>query len=154
MNILRLHWLISTNTQYSEELQRRLSTDPALSNISVLGVDPGTVPTKLARRSPFFIRVLLFKVIYPLIAAIQTWLNPTGNNGIRTPHKAAGDVLAAALDSSPLLGERPQGLYLDGTERAEISPEAKDEKRRLMVWKDSIRYTEFKQEETILMNWE
>lgn len=98
--------------------------------------------------------MLLFQVFYPLIAAIQTWLNPTGNNGIRTPHKSAGDVLAAALDSSPVLGERPQGLYLVGTERAEVSSEAKDEKKRLLVWKDSIRYTGLKQEDTILVNWE
>jgi len=63
-------------------------------------------------------------------------------------------VLAAALDSSPVLGERPQGLYLDGSERAEISPEAKDEKKRSMLWRDSVRYTGLKREETMLVNWE
>ncbi|KAJ9303857.1 hypothetical protein DTO217A2_6667 [Paecilomyces variotii] len=136
------------------ELQRRLSIDPVLSNVSILGVDPGTVPTNIARRSPFVIRVLMFKVIFPLIAALQAWRNPTGNNDIRTAHKSAGDVLAAALDSSPVLGERPQGLYLDGSERAEISPEAKDEKKRSMLWRDSVRYTGLKREETMLVNWE
>ncbi|KAJ9354714.1 hypothetical protein DTO280E4_6779 [Paecilomyces variotii] len=136
------------------ELQRRLSIDPVLSNVSILGVDPGTVPTNIARRSPFVIRVLMFKVIFPLIAALQAWRNPTGNNDIRTAHKSAGDVLAAALDSSPVLGERPQGLYLDGSERAEISPEAKDEKKRSMLWRDSVRYTGLKSEETMLVNWE
>lgn len=142
------------NAERSGELQRRLSIDPVLSNVSILGVDPGTVPTNIARRSPFVIRVLMFKVIFPLIAALQAWRNPTGNNDIRTAHKSAGDVLAAALDSSPVLGERPQGLYLDGSERAEISPEAKDEKKRSMLWRDSVRYTGLKSEETMLVNWE
>ncbi|GAD94225.1 short-chain dehydrogenase, putative [Paecilomyces variotii No. 5] len=124
------------------------------SNVSILGVDLGTVPTNIARCSPFFIRVLMFKVIFPVIAALQAWRNPSGNNGIRTAHKAAGDVLAAALDSSPVLGEWPKGLYLDGAKRAEVSPEAKGEKKRLMLWKDSVRYTELKREETMLVNWD
>ncbi|KAL3709761.1 hypothetical protein TMatcc_003552 [Talaromyces marneffei ATCC 18224] len=136
------------------ELQRRLSTDPALSNISILGVDPGAVPTNIARRSPFFIRVIIFQFIFPLIAAIQQWRNPTGNNTIRTPEKSARDVLAAAMDSNPVLGERPQGLYLDGSELAEVSPEARDERKRLMVWRDSVRYTGMKKEDTMLVDWE
>ncbi|EED23459.1 short-chain dehydrogenase, putative [Talaromyces stipitatus ATCC 10500] len=136
------------------ELQRRLSTDPALSNVSILGVDPGTVPTNLARHSPFFIRVILFQLLLPILAAIKHWRNPTGNNDIRTPEKSAGDILAAALDCNPVLGERPQGMYLDGSEVAEISPEARDESKRLMVWRDSVRYTGLKGEETMLVNWE
>ncbi|TAQ84953.1 hypothetical protein B7494_g6727 [Chlorociboria aeruginascens] len=136
------------------ELQRRLLIDPTLSHISIVGIDPGTVPTNLARHSPFFIRVLLFKVIFPIVAAFQAWRNPGRNNGVRTADVSAGDVLAAALDNNPVLGERPQGLYLDGSERAEISAEAKDERKRAMVWKDSVRYTQLKEGETILANWE
>lgn len=136
------------------ELQRRLSTDPSLSNISILGVDPGTVPTNIARSSPFFIRVLMFQFLFPLIAAIQQWRNPTGNNSFRTPDRSAGDVLAAAMDCNAVLGERPQGLYLDGCELAGVSTEAKDEAKRLMVWRDSVRYTGLKGDETMLVNWE
>lgn len=58
------------------------------------------------------------------------------------------------MDSNPVLGERPQGLYLDGSELAEVSPEAKDEQKRLMVWRDSVRYTGLKKDETMLVNWE
>lgn len=96
----------------------------------------------------------MFQIIFPLLAAIQQWRNPNGNNSIRTPEKSAGDVLAAAMDSNPVLGERPQGLYLDGSELAEVSPEAKDEQKRLMVWRDSVRYTGLKKDETMLVNWE
>lgn len=137
------------------ELQRRLSSDPALSKISILGVDPGSVPTNIARRSGFFIRVVLFKVIFPLFVFVQEWLHiRLGNNDIRSVHKASGDVLAAALESNPVLGERPQGLYLEGPELGVLSPEAKDEKKWLMVWRDSVRYAGLKGEETALVNWE
>ena len=122
-----LNYTMLTNSR--GELQRRLDLDPVLKNISVLGVDPGTVPTGLARHSPWFIRVLMFKIIFPFVAALQAWRNPEGNNTIRTVDKSAGDVLAAALDSSPSLGERPKGLYLDGSELGETSAESKDAKK-------------------------
>lgn len=94
------------------------------------------------------------QVIFPILAAIQQWRNPTANNHFRTPDKSAGDVIAAAMDCNAVLGERPQGLYLDGSELADISPEAKDEGKRLMVWRDSVRYTGLKKEETMLVNWD
>ncbi|PQE32203.1 short-chain protein [Rutstroemia sp. NJR-2017a WRK4] len=136
------------------ELQRRLDTDPQLNKISILGVDPGTVPTKLARHSPWFIRVLLFQVIFPLVAALQEWRNPNSNNDIRTPAKSAKDILAAAFESNPVLGEQPKGLYLNGSERSDVSAEAQDPKKREMVWKDSVRYTGLKEGETVLANWQ
>lgn len=137
-----------------EELQRRLDVDPKLKNISVLGVDPGTVPTGLSRHSPWFIRVLMFQIIFPFVAILQAWHNPKGNNSIRTASKSAVDVLAAAFDSNPLLGERPKGLYLDGSERSETSAESKDPQKRDMLWKDSVRYTQLSGHETMLVNWE
>ncbi|PQE22282.1 short-chain protein [Rutstroemia sp. NJR-2017a WRK4] len=136
------------------ELQRRLDVDPNLKKISILGIDPGMVPTNIARRSPWFIRVLLFRVVLPLVASLQAWRNPKGNNDVRTVDKAAKDVLAAAFDSSPVLGEQPKGVYLDGSERAEISAEAQDPRKREMVWKDSIGYAGLKEGETILAHWQ
>ncbi|KAI1074431.1 hypothetical protein F5B20DRAFT_596146 [Whalleya microplaca] len=141
-------------TKSSEELQRRLNADPKLKNISVLGVDPGTVPTGIGCHSPWFIRVLMFQVIFPAIAALQAWLYPKGNNSIRTADKSAGDILAAAFDNNPLLGEHPKGLYFDGSELAETSAESKDPKKREMLWKDSVRYTKLQRAETVLRNWE
>ncbi|KAM0195344.1 hypothetical protein ACHAPC_000539 [Botrytis cinerea] len=137
-----------------EELQRRLDVDPKLKNISVLGVDPGTVPTGLSRHSPWFIRVLMFQIIFPFVAILQAWHNPKGNNSIRTASKSAVDVLAAAFDSNPLLGKRPKGLYLDGSERSETSAESKDPQKRDMLWKDSVKYTQLSGHETMLVNWE
>jgi hypothetical protein len=97
----------------------------------------------------------MFKVMLPLIVFIQERLGfDVSNDAIRSADRSAGDVLAGALDNNPVLGERPQGLYLDGAKLDEISAEAKDEKKRLMVWEDSVRYAGLKAEETMLVNWE
>jgi hypothetical protein len=50
---------------YSPEIQRRLSNDPALHNISIFGVDPGTVPTGISRHGFFLIRFFSFKSSIP-----------------------------------------------------------------------------------------
>jgi hypothetical protein len=94
----------------------------------------------------------MFQALFLPLTAIQQWCNPTGNNDLRTPDKSAGDVLAVAIESNPILGERPQRLYLDGSELAEVSPEAQDERKRLMVWRDSVRYTGLNKEETMLVD--
>ncbi|KAK3689099.1 putative short-chain dehydrogenase [Podospora appendiculata] len=135
------------------ELQRRLDTDPVLSKISILGVDPGTMPTNIARHSPWFIRILMFQILFPLVARVAMWRDPTGNPAYRTPDKSAADVLMAAMDNNPVLGERPKGLYLNGSEICETSVEAKDPKKREIVWRDSVRYANLKEGETVLANW-
>ncbi|PQE12028.1 short-chain dehydrogenase protein [Rutstroemia sp. NJR-2017a BVV2] len=116
------------------ELQRRLDLDANLKNISILGIDPGTVPwycTHEYRASQ--------SLVHPCSAvpdrppAMQAWHNPKGNNEVQTVDRAAKDILAAAFDSSSVLGEQPKGLYLDGSERAEISAEAQDPRKREMA---------------------
>jgi hypothetical protein len=83
----------------------------------------------------------MYQIILPIIATVQAWRNPNSNGDIRTAHISAGDVLAAAFDNSRALGEQPQGLYLNGSERAGVSAEAEDKTKRVMVWTDSVRYT-------------
>lgn len=41
-------------TLYRMELQRRLDRDPVFGNISVLGLDPGAMPSGIMRRASFF----------------------------------------------------------------------------------------------------
>ncbi|TVY48341.1 Protochlorophyllide reductase C-like protein [Lachnellula occidentalis] len=131
----------------SVELQRRLNSDPKLSGISVLGVDPGMMPTKITTNTlNWLIRFLIF-----IVAQVSSWLSPNGM--LRLPHKSAGDVLAAALDNGPLHGERPKGLYFNGSEPKEVSVEAKDARKRSIVWKASVEYAGLKEEETYLANW-
>ncbi|KAH8883512.1 putative short-chain dehydrogenase [Thozetella sp. PMI_491] len=129
------------------ELQRRLSLDPALKSISVLGIDPGTVPTDIARRSFWLVRFLTFSVVIPLMALVSSWF--WSNPSVRTPKKSAADILTAAMD----LGVRPSSLYMNGCEPGEMSPEARDTDKQLMVWKDTVRYVGLKEGETVLTHW-
>ncbi|ROV92427.1 hypothetical protein VPNG_09606 [Cytospora leucostoma] len=130
------------------ELQRRLDRDPALSNISVLGVDPGAMSTGMPRLASWFIRVLLFQIIFPIVA----YLAPNGP--IRTTQKSASHVLQAAFDSGPALGEFPKDRYLDGTEPRETSAESRDPQKRDLVWKTSVHLAQLKEGETALVNWQ
>lgn len=129
-------------------LQGRLNQDPALNKICILGVDPGTMSTGLQRHSSFFIRVVLFGVIFPLIA----WLSPNG--GIRTPERSAGDVVRAAFDNGEGLGESPKDVYLDGTKPFETGVESRDAQKRDWVWKESVRLAGLKEGNTALVNWQ
>lgn len=81
----------------------------------------------------------------------MTWLQPNGT--FRTQAKASEDVLHAAFGCGPQLSERPQGLYLDGKVPREMSAEAKDVKKRDMLWRDSVRYAQLEEGETALVDW-
>ncbi|RYO81628.1 hypothetical protein DL766_004848 [Monosporascus sp. MC13-8B] len=132
------------------ELQRRLDADPLLKDISVLGIDPGSTPTYLVRRGDWRI-VGLWTLIMPWLVVILTWLWPNGTN--RTLTKSSADIVAAAFDSNPTLGERPKGPYPNGEERREMAAEARDARKREILWKDTAKYTQLDQKDTILANW-
>ncbi|OBR10845.1 putative Short-chain dehydrogenase [Colletotrichum higginsianum IMI 349063] len=131
------------------ELQRRLDADTALSNITVLGVDPGGMASGLTRRgSP--VLVFFVRWAFPLLAAVMTWFSP---NGILRPvSKSAADVLRAAFDTAQL-GERPKAVYLNGSEIGDTSAEAKDPVKTKQLWEASVGYTALKPGDTILSGW-
>lgn len=126
-----------------------MDSDPALSNISILGVDPGGMPSGIARRGNFLFTVVL-RYLLPLLATIMTALSPNGS--LRTTTKSANDVVRAAFDTEAL-GERPKDLYLNGTDPLETSVEARDPNKREALWRDSVGYAGLKAEETALVNW-
>ncbi|KAI0852724.1 putative short-chain dehydrogenase [Daldinia vernicosa] len=130
------------------ELQRRMNLDPVLSNVCILGVDPGTMTTGLQRHASWMIRVLLFQIIYPIIAFFMP------NGPVRTTDKSASRVLHAAFESSPELGESPKGLYFLDQVLFETSAESRDAHKRDIVWKETVKYTHLDQSETILSNWQ
>lgn len=138
---------------YRFELQRRLDKDPNLNNVSVLGIDPGLVNTGIVRRSgSWFLRVLLWRLLLPAIAAVLIYFTPNGP--IRPVKKSADDIVAAALMSGPSpLSPRPKGLYLNGSDLGARNPEAKDPAKTVMLWRDTLRYTQLKDGETCLKNW-
>ncbi|KAI0441875.1 putative short-chain dehydrogenase [Xylaria telfairii] len=128
------------------ELQRRLDKDPALNKVSIMGVDPGSMGTGLQRHAPWFIRVLIFKIIYP----IMTWFSPDGL--VRSPHTSASQVLQAATSMNPQ-GEVPKDMYYFDNEVVETSIESRDEEKRDWVWKKSIEYAHLTEGETTLREW-
>lgn len=137
----------------SNELQRRLDQDSRLSQISVLALDPGAMPTGIVRRSDsWFLRVVLFGILVPAIATLWDWASPNGT--FRTLGKSARDVVAAAFACGPPpLTEWPKGVFLNGSAVGEYNSQAKDPLKRDVVWKGSVRYAKLKEGETLLENW-
>ncbi|KAI1374795.1 NAD(P)-binding protein [Hypoxylon crocopeplum] len=133
------------------ELARRLPHDPTLSKIAVLALDPAAMMSSIARRSGWFVRVFIVQIVGPLLAPIATWLNPNGD--VRTTWKSAGDVLHAAFDTDAGLGERPNGVYLNGSAVSDVGPEAKDEVKCRRLWSDSLGYAGVKEGDTVLADW-
>ncbi|KAI1850161.1 hypothetical protein JX266_004540 [Neoarthrinium moseri] len=131
----------------SAELQRRLDSDPKLSGISVVGIDPGMMATTITTQTFGWPLRLLFT----LVTAIASRFSPNG--AIRSPSKSAGDVLAAALQTDPPYGQRPKGLYLNGSAPKEFSLEAKDAEKRTSLWKASTQYAALEAKETCLVSW-
>jgi hypothetical protein len=71
------------------------------------------------------------------------------NGWFRTPYKSATDVLTASFDEETL-GKHPKTVYLNGSARAETSPEARDESKQKQLWEASVRLTGLKHGETVL----
>lgn len=139
--------MIIAYTYRSVELQRRLSSDSNLSGISILGVDPGIMPTKITLGG----LNLVIRALFFLAAQISGRISPNGM--MRLPAKSASDVLAAAFKTDPLFGKQPKGLYFNGPEPKDMSVEAKDAEKRLSVWRASIEYASLKEGDTVLADW-
>lgn len=75
------------------------------------------------------------------------------NGPLRTIDLATTDILAAGLDASPEEGVSPEGLYLYGSRLDNITEEAKDPKKRELLWRETVGYTQLKEGETILQQW-
>ncbi|KAI2626817.1 putative short-chain dehydrogenase [Xylaria nigripes] len=129
------------------ELQRRLNKDPDLSHISILGVNPGTMPTNITTGEHGW----LLRTIMTFVMHVMAWKNPNGL--MRTARKSSADVLAAAISVDPPIGTAPKALYLNGSEPKAVSVEAQDDEKRAAVWKASVRYAQLKDGETVLADW-
>lgn len=104
--------------------------------------------TGLQRQAPWFIRVVLFQVVMPLLA----WLMPNG--GVRTTQESAFHILQAAFDVGPGLGHYPKDVYLDGRSPRETSAESRDAGKCDLIWRETVRYAHLEAGETILATWQ
>ncbi|RYP61750.1 hypothetical protein DL771_010021 [Monosporascus sp. 5C6A] len=137
------------------ELSYRLPQDPVLSKVAVLSVDPGAmIPSSLLRRGDpvlWFIMAYIVPILLPVLGPIMTRFSPNGD--FRTASKSGGDVLRAAFDTKEL-GEHLNGLYLNGSEPADVGAEAKDKRKSGQLWRDSLGYAGVKEGDTILAQWQ
>lgn len=134
----------------SYELQRRLDKDPAMQNISCLLEDPGLVGgTTLLTPMPFYIRAIIMYLMVPIQAA---WVLIFSNGRFRTPAQVGSDLVWCCWDTTTL-GERPKGLYLNGTEISTSSDETLDEEKQGRLWRESWGIVGLKEGEIELKDW-
>ena len=134
-------------------MQERFDKDPALSNLSILGVDPGGMPTTLLRRGNFWFA-------HPIVAKAFTtplsyaWSMLESNSLMRPVSKSARDVLRAALESvPPPMSEFPKALYFDGDAPKQQGAEARDPAKTGALWRDSVKLTGLVESDTVLKAW-
>ncbi|KAK8062196.1 hypothetical protein PG997_014293 [Apiospora hydei] len=126
------------------ELQARLDDADAdlgrNNRICVVGVDPGVMSTGMQRLAPWVIRVLIFRILYPLIQLVAP------NKGPRPTGRAAEEVLEAAVAGSASDGdgdgdgdgerlELPRDGYFHEMKVMETSEESRDANKRALVWR-------------------
>jgi hypothetical protein len=132
------------------ELQRRLSSDPALSKISIMGMDPGAVGgTDLYKPMPWLMRTILSYVIVPFQWVLVYFFL---NGQLRTASKVGKDLMFASFDEKKM-GKYPGAVYIDGTRVSMTSPESKDEVKQRALWDGSLRLAKIKEGDTSLKNW-
>ncbi|KAI1084418.1 NAD(P)-binding protein [Whalleya microplaca] len=132
------------------ELSSRIARDPALSSISVIGLDPGAMNSNLGQRGNLAIK-MIFNIVLPVMTPVMTCLQPNG--ALRTTSKSASDVIQACFDTKKL-GEHPNGVYMDGSEISDVGPEAKDEAKCKKLWSESIGFAQVKEGDTVLSDWQ
>jgi len=132
-----------------QELGHRLCRDPNLSNISVIGFDPGAMGSDLGRRGSFYVGTFLMKFMIPLMAPLQQRWQPNGP--LRTTWKSGGDIVSALFDR-----EIPKGgpCYLNGSEEKVPAKDARDEKKRRELWAYGVKAGKIQGSETVIHDWQ
>ncbi|KAH6608668.1 short-chain [Trichoderma cornu-damae] len=135
-----------------EELGNRLATDPKLSNISIISLDPGGMPTDLTlREDSFIVSVLGFvvmKVLLPVISEVAVRISPNGM--IRPARKSAADVITGCFK---LEVPHDKALHLDGSATLQIAKDARDAAKRKELWEYSLKAAKIEEGDTVLVDW-
>ncbi|KAK8014186.1 short-chain dehydrogenase [Apiospora arundinis] len=131
------------------ELSKRIATDPALSGITVVGVDPGAMPSNLMTERGTPLLRFMAKWLTPWLFPLVSWFQPNGD--YRTTTQSARDVLRAAglLGGNP----SPNGTYFNGSQVSDVGPEAKDDVKCKTLWTDGVRFAEVQEGDTMLADW-
>ncbi|KAL7935318.1 NAD(P)-binding protein [Trichoderma chlorosporum] len=134
---------------FCEELANRIAKDPKLSNISLIDLDPGGMPTGIARRAGFLISFVVMKLVVPVIAEVSVRMKPNGV--IRPPWKSAADAISACFELEAHHGE---ALHLDGSATGlKVAKEVKDEAKRKELWEYGLKAAHIEEGDTALADW-
>ncbi|KAK0108672.1 hypothetical protein ONS95_003464 [Cadophora gregata] len=134
---------------WMHELQRRINTDPSLSNISIIGHDPGWIgATNLTRNGDPTVKISFACIKF---VARFAWIF-SSNPMLRTPERNGGYLLTLCFDRTKF-GEFPKALYVDGGVLYKTVPEANDEGLQKRLWKESLGFVGVKEGETVLRDW-
>ncbi|KAH7171081.1 hypothetical protein EDB81DRAFT_189381 [Dactylonectria macrodidyma] len=130
------------------ELANRIGTDLELSNITVVGLDPGAMSSDLTRRGSSAMHFQI-KRILPLAAYLAVKFSPNGS--MRPLWKSAGDAVQLCF-----YADAPKGkaLYRNGSEEHGTSKEARDVTKRKYLWEYGLTAASIKQSDTALKNWQ
>ncbi|KAK7424875.1 hypothetical protein QQX98_000150 [Neonectria punicea] len=130
------------------ELANRLGKDPELSNITVVGLDPGAMGSDLTRRGSSSMQFNIKKLL-PIMAYVAVKFSPNGS--MRPLWKSAGDAVRLCFNV-----EAPKGklLYLNGTDELETSKEARDAANRKSLWNYGLVAAGITQGDTVLRDWQ
>ncbi|WZH39866.1 Short-chain alcohol dehydrogenases/reductase [Fusarium acuminatum] len=141
-------WLAGYRRYGASKLLNRLAHDDKLSNITVVGLDPGVMGTDLTRRGSAVMYYGL-KFVAPLVAPLLVKFSPNGD--YRPAWKSAGDAIQLAFETEASAGKP---LYLNGTDELETSKEAQDDAKRKALWTYGLEAAQIKQGDTILQDWQ
>ncbi|KAM0240087.1 hypothetical protein ACHAP5_008116 [Fusarium lateritium] len=130
------------------ELVNRLAHDDKLSNVTVVGLDPGVMGTDLTRRGSA-VMYYSIKFVAPLVAPLLVRFSPNGD--FRPAWKSAGDAIQLALETEASAGKP---LYLNGTDELETAKEAQDGAKRKALWTYGLEAAQIKQGDTVLQDWQ
>ncbi|KAI1816594.1 NAD(P)-binding protein [Poronia punctata] len=136
---------------FMRELSKRIKSDPTLSSLSILSVDPGAMPTYLTReRTPNALARNVMKSVASVVISVVGHFRPGAD--FRTTEQSGSDVLYAAFELDGDEG-RPNGVYLNGRLPSEVSVEARDERKCEVLWRESLGFVELKEGDTVLEGW-
>ncbi|KAA8574834.1 hypothetical protein EYC84_004078 [Monilinia fructicola] len=125
------------------QLNKRLSKDPLLSNISAVAMDPGGLTDSRCMSSgvPSAWRILMKGVLGPLQPLLK-YLIPT----LRNTKVASADLREISI------GQQFRGSsgYFIMLNKDESSPESQDEEKQLKLWRKSLEWIKITEDQTPL----
>ncbi|KAK8249759.1 oxidoreductase [Phyllosticta capitalensis] len=135
---------------FMHALRQRLDASPELSNIWIVGVNPGVmIHGNILSKVP---NALMRHVAGPMAQVFNQVMAHIKPNGMwRTTTKSGNDVVRAALYlTEKELGENYKDSYMNGNELAKADELADDPGKQQELWDRTLAFIQLKENETAL----